>query len=79
MSPTPRVERRHRPGRPLDRRRPDSPEPGQYDRAEHRADANQYALTTWIEPNIQAGHQYDVTYMVNNVNYSLGTTTGLAM
>ncbi len=43
------------------------------------AGADQYALANWIEPDIEAGRNYDVTYIENGVTYSLGTTTGLAM
>ena len=41
--------------------------------------ANQYALTNFIEPNVAAGHTYDVTYVDNGVITSLGTITGIAM
>ena len=43
------------------------------------AGADAYALATWIEPNVLAGHTYNVTYILNNVTYSLGTVTGLAV
>ena len=43
------------------------------------ADDDKFALTTWLEPNITAGNNYNVTYILNNVTYSLGTITGLAM
>jgi len=41
--------------------------------------ADHYALTNFIEPNVAAGHTYDVTYNDNGVITSIGTITSMAM
>ncbi len=58
---------------------PSHPSQGQTLGLNTSAMADQYAIANFIEPNVAAGHTYDVTYMDNGVTKSLGTVSSMAM